>query len=67
MSLLKILSKIGAGLSFFVFQRAHGLKGSAMAAVSEFTKGDTQAACVGSYQTDLFSVLLGIRKSSGKP
>lgn len=52
---------------FFVFQRAHGPKGSAMAAVSEFTAGDTEAACVGSYQTDLFSVLLGIWKSSGKP
>lgn len=35
--------------------------------VSEFTAADTGAACVGSYQTDLFSVLLGIRKSSGKP
>lgn len=67
MPMLKILSKIGAGLFFFVFQRAHGPKGSAMAAVSEFTAGDTEAACVGSYQTDLFSVLLGIWKSSGKP
>lgn len=35
--------------------------------VTEFTAGDTEAACVGSCQTDLFSVLLGIRKSSGKP
>lgn len=28
MPVLKILNKIGAGLSFFVFQRAHGLRGS---------------------------------------
>lgn len=35
--------------------------------VTQFTAGDTEAACVGLYQTDSFSVLLGIWKSSGKP
>lgn len=68
MPMLKIMSKMDVESLFFCFSKStRPLKGCAMAAVSEFTAGDTEAACVGSCQTDLFSVLLGIRKSSGKP
>lgn len=41
MPVLKILSKIGVDLSFFVFHRADGLKGSAIAAVSQTSLQET--------------------------
>lgn len=67
MPVLKILSKTGAGLSCFLFFKEQPERFCHGCCVREFTAGDTEAACVKSYQTDLFSVLLGIRKSGGKP
>lgn len=64
MPVLKILSKIGVDLSFvFVFQ--YGLKGSAMAAVSQFTAGDTELHVLGPVKQICSLCCLGLGNQVG--